>query len=70
MPDKHPNTARIGGPGAAHENRRQPEKSKPRGPHPAARHGSAHSGVSGGGGEPDKNHAHLPPQAEPTKPEH
>ena len=30
MPDKHPNTARIGGPGASHENRKQPEKSRPR----------------------------------------
>ncbi len=31
MPDKHPNTERIGGPGASHENRREPEKSKPHG---------------------------------------
>ena len=30
MPGKHPNTARIGGPGASHENRKQPEKSPPR----------------------------------------
>ncbi len=29
MPDKHPNTERIGGPGASHENRREPDKSKP-----------------------------------------
>ena len=30
-PQKHPNTDRIGGPGASHENRRQPEKSKAHG---------------------------------------
>jgi hypothetical protein len=29
MPEKHPNTDRIGGPGASHENRREPDKSKP-----------------------------------------
>jgi hypothetical protein len=29
MPDKHPNTERLGGPGASHENRREPDKSKP-----------------------------------------
>jgi hypothetical protein len=38
MAKKHPATERIGGPGAAHENRRQPQKSKPHGrlnsPHP------------------------------------
>jgi hypothetical protein len=26
---KHPDTERIGGPGASHENRKEPEKSKP-----------------------------------------
>lgn len=26
MPDKNPNTERNGGPGASHENRKQPEK--------------------------------------------
>jgi hypothetical protein len=31
MPTKHPNTRREGGPGASHENRRQPNKSKPYG---------------------------------------
>ena len=34
MPHKHPNTERIGGPGASHENRKQPEKSRPRGDPP------------------------------------
>jgi hypothetical protein len=67
MPDKHPNTERLGGPGASHENRQQPEKSQPRGPHPAAKHSSAHAGVSGGGGEPDIHHTHLPPSRGPAK---
>jgi hypothetical protein len=31
MPEKHPNTARQGGPGASHENRKEPQKSKPHG---------------------------------------
>jgi hypothetical protein len=30
MPQKHPNTERVGGPGASHENRQHPEKSQPR----------------------------------------
>lgn len=30
MPDKHPNSERIGGPGAAHENRKHPERSRSR----------------------------------------
>jgi len=58
MPEKHPNTARIGGPGASHENRRRPEKSQPRGPHPLEKKSTRHSGVSGGDGEPDKHHSH------------
>jgi hypothetical protein len=37
MPTKHPNTARIGGPGAAQRNRKQPEKSKPKIPRPQDR---------------------------------
>ena len=31
MPNKHPKTERIGGPGASHENRKVPQKSKPHG---------------------------------------
>jgi hypothetical protein len=31
MPDKNEATHRVGGPGASHENRKQPEKSKPHG---------------------------------------
>jgi hypothetical protein len=30
-PQKHPDAHRIGGPGASHENRRQPQKSKAHG---------------------------------------
>jgi hypothetical protein len=60
MARKHPNAARIGGPGASHENRREPAKSKPRGPHPLRRKSSRASGVSGGGGEPDRHHSHDP----------
>lgn len=29
MPEKHSDAKRIGGPGASHENRKQPSKSKP-----------------------------------------
>jgi hypothetical protein len=56
-PEKHRDTQRIGGPGASHENRRQPEKSKPRGVPPEATKSTRHSGVSGGGGEPDRHHS-------------
>jgi hypothetical protein len=31
MPAKHAATKRIGGPGASHENRKRPDKSKPHG---------------------------------------
>ena len=31
MPEKHPNTRREGGPGASHENRKAPAKSRPYG---------------------------------------
>lgn len=66
MPDKHPNTERVGGPGAAHENRRQPERSQPRGSHPIDTKSSKASGVSGGGGEPDRHHTHLAPARKPA----
>lgn len=61
MPDKHPNTERIGGPGASHENRKHPEKSQPRGPHPAAKNREDFSSVSGGGGESDRHHERNAP---------
>jgi hypothetical protein len=60
MPQKHPNTERIGGPGASHENRKNPEKSQPRGPRPEDTTPGARSKVSGGGGEPDSHHTHDP----------
>jgi hypothetical protein len=60
MPRKHPNTARVGGPGASHENRKHPEKSKARGESPADTRASFHSAVSGGGGEGDRHHGHDP----------
>jgi hypothetical protein len=60
MPRKHPDTARIGGPGASHENRKHPEKSQPRGPHPSETKSTRRSGVSGGGGEPDSHHTRDP----------
>jgi hypothetical protein len=49
---------RIGGPGAAHENAKAPEKSRPRGHAPAEGKNRSHSRISGGGGEPDRHHAH------------
>ena len=60
MPQKHPNTERIGGPGASHENRKEPEKSQPRNEKPADTKSWRHSGVSGGGGEHDSHHTHDP----------
>jgi hypothetical protein len=63
MPEKHPDTERIGGPGASHENRDHPVKSKsPRGPHPTQKKAKTHvhSQVSGGGGERDRHHSHDP----------
>jgi hypothetical protein len=61
MPDKHPNTDRIGGPGAAHENRKHPEKSQEHLSHASASKSSHHSKVSGGGGEKDSHHTHSAP---------
>jgi len=37
MPRKHPDAKRFGGPGASHENRKQPEKSQSRNEKPADR---------------------------------
>jgi hypothetical protein len=60
MPEKHPNTQRIGGPGASHENRKHPEKSDATNePNNETKHWH-HSGVSGGGGEKDVHHTHSP----------
>jgi hypothetical protein len=55
MPRKHAATRRIGGPGAAHENRKEPRKSKPHARlnqfHPKQRHTARTArGKSGGDG--------------------
>lgn len=60
MPQKHDNTERWGGPGASHEDRSEPQPKKP----PRDGRGvdeptnTQFSGVSGGGGERDRHHAH------------
>lgn len=60
MPDKHPNTERWGGPGASHEDASKPQPRDPprdgRGPEEPTN--TPFSGVSGGGGERDRHHAH------------
>ena len=60
MPDKHPNSQRVGGPGASHENRQEPERSQFRGVPPADEQSPQRSHVSGGGGEADSHHTHDP----------
>jgi hypothetical protein len=51
------NSIRHGGPGASHENAKEPlEVKKP----PADASNREHSQVSGGGGEKDKHHSHDP----------
>jgi hypothetical protein len=55
---KNPDAERFGGPGSSHQNRREPEKSKPRGPHPTEKKSGGRSEVSGGGGEEDTHHSH------------
>ena len=57
---KNPEAERFGGPGSSHQNRKEPEKSKPRGGHPVDKQSPKFSGVSGGGGEPDAHHSHDP----------
>jgi len=60
MPEKHPNTKRIGGPGASHENRAKPRSRKAKAPQPGAPTSGRSSRISGGGGERDKHHSHDP----------
>jgi hypothetical protein len=56
---KTPNSVRQGGPGASHENAREPLRmNKPTADDPKRRH----SRVSGGGGEHDSHHTHQPAQ--------
>jgi len=55
---KHPSTIRQGGPGASHENAKEPlEINKPPEDRTDQR---ATSNRSGGGGEKDKRHSHNP----------
>ncbi len=58
MPHKNPETERWGGPGASHEDRteKQPEQRETRAPGEPTN--TPYSGVSGGGGERDRHHAH------------
>ena len=60
MPEKHPNTARWGGPGASHEDATkpmpEPPPARPEGPEVS---NPRVSQVSGGGGEPDEKHSHV-----------
>jgi hypothetical protein len=60
MADKHPGAERIGGPGASHENRKHPEKSRDRRVRPEDTKKPNHSKISGGGGERDTHHTHAP----------
>lgn len=57
---KHPNTERVGGPRASHENAKEPEKSRKRGVRPEDAKSDRHSGISGGGGERDSHHTREP----------
>ncbi len=53
--EKTPASIRQGGPGASHENAKEPlEINKP----PADSDERSRSNVSGGGGEPDSHHTH------------
>ena len=60
MSHKHPNTERIGGPGASHENAKEPRKSRKPEPRPEETKSDRHTGISGGGGERDSHHTHDP----------
>jgi len=60
MPVKHPNTARVGGPGASHEDRNHPNKTQAKSASNRERRRAHHSKVSGGGGQKDYHHTHSP----------
>jgi hypothetical protein len=62
MTRKHPNTERIGGPGASHEDRKNPEKFRKdgEGPTPGEPTSGRRSKISGGGGERDIHHSRDP----------
>ena len=57
MPDKHENTDRWGGPGASHENAKQPHV-EAKGKEARTDTEVRFSHVSGGGGERDRHHGH------------
>jgi hypothetical protein len=63
---KSPNTIRQGGPGASHENAKEPlQVKKP----PADAGRRDRSNISGGGGEPDSHHTHsAEPKGGGTRP--
>ncbi|TKB72228.1 MAG: hypothetical protein E5W81_17280 [Mesorhizobium sp.] len=64
---KTPASIRQGGPGAAHENAKNPlSVEKP----PAESDRRSHSKVSGGGGERDSHHTHDPEKKGDTRPAH
>lgn len=60
MPQKHADTVRHGGPGASHENRKDPSKSRAKPPLSPSDRKEKHSTVSGGGGERDIHHTRDP----------
>jgi len=60
MRTNQPETERIGDPGAAHENRSHPEKSRKRGECPEDSKSAVHSKGSVGGGERDSQHTREP----------
>jgi len=57
MPEQHPNTERWGGPGASHENAKEPAETK-KGKPARTDTNVRYSQVSGGGGERDRHHGH------------
>lgn len=62
MPEKHPNTARWGGPGASHEDATKPmPEPPPAHPEGATSTNPRVSQVSGGGGERDEKHSAVDP---------
>lgn len=50
-----------GGPGSSHQDASKPETEDRRGPNPGSPTNDSKSHVSGGGGEPDRHHAHDAP---------
>jgi hypothetical protein len=61
MPKQNPNTERIGGPGASHENRKEPKKTRPHGelnrPHPHPQQGNTKRTAQGKSGGDGREHS-------------